>query len=237
MMLLYFCSSFLQQDDPIDLITRNDMPPLVIVSSSSNTESESPLSLKKELLNMRDSEEVVTKLHQYPSNQNVDSVPNRELASCTTTSITTTLAGGQGCTAQYGSCGNFFKIDAIQWISITQFTIKPRLTGSQTIQIWARSGDYAGFTGSTSGWSQIYSASITIRTSSLNLPLSTALVVGAGTSHSFHIRSTLGLKFTGGGSTTTPYRENCALKIYGGKSGRFGTYRYVVFMIILLYDI
>jgi len=187
---------------------------------------------------MRDSEEVVTKLHQYPSNQNVDSVPNRELASCTTTSITTTLAGGQGCTAQYGSCGNFFKIDAIQWISITQFTIKPRLTGSQTIQIWARSGDYAGFTGSTSGWSQIYSATIFVSTaSSLNLNLSTARVVGAGTSHSFHIRSTKGLGYTAGGSTTTPYVENCALKIYGGYSGRFGTYRYVVCMIILLYDI
>ena len=202
------------------------MPPLVIVSSSSNTESESPSSPKKELLIMRDSEEVVTKLHQYESNQNVDSVPNRELSSCTTTSITTTFAGGQGCTATNGSCGNFFKIDAVQTISITQFTIKPRLTGSQTIQIWARSGDYASYTGSTSGWSQIYSATIDVSTtSSLNLPLSTARVVGAGTSHSFHIRSTLGLKFTGGGSTTTPYVENCALKIYGGKGGVFGTYR------------
>ena len=200
------------------------MPPLIIVSSS-NTESPSSPLLKKKHVTMRDSEEV-TKLHQFESNQNVDSVPSRELSSCTTTSITTTFAGGQGCTATNGSCGNFFKIDAIQWISITKFTIKTRLTGSQTIQIWARSGDYAGFTGSTSGWSQIYSATIDVSTtSSLNLPLSTARVVGAGTSHSFHIRSTLGLKFTGGGSTTTPICQNCALKIYGGKGGRFGTYR------------
>jgi len=179
-------------------------------------------------LNMRDSEEVVTKLHQYESNQNVDSVTSRELSSCTTTSITTTFAGGRVCTAANGSCGNFFKIDAIQWISITKFTIKPRRTGSQTIQIWARSGDYAGFTGSTSGWSQIYSATINVKsTSSLNLILSTEQwqVVGAGTSHSFHIRSTTGLQFTLGGSTTTPYVENCALKIYGGKGGVFGTYR------------
>ena len=206
------------------------MPPLVIVSSSSNTESESPLSPKKELLNMRDSEEVVTKLHQYESNQNVDSVTSRELSSCTTTSIKTLLTGGSSnfCLCSGCSCGNFFKIDAIEKISITRFTIKPKSTGSQTIQIWARSGDYAGFTGSTSGWSQIYSATINVKsTSSLNLILSTEQwqVVGAGTSHSFHIRSTTGLQFTLGGSTTTPYVENCALKIYGGKGGVFGTYR------------
>ena len=189
---------------------------------------------------MRDSEEVVTKLHQYQSNQNVDSVPNRELASCTTTSITTTLAGTSYCTGSSGSCGNFFKIDAVQTISITQFTIKPRRTGSQLIEIWARSGDYASYTGSTSGWSRIYYARRTISrfsTSPLNLNLSTARVVGAGTSHSFYVRSSYGLKYTSGGSQTTPYVENCALKIYGGYSGKFGTYRYVVCMIILLYDI
>ena len=176
---------------------------------------------------MRDSEEVVTKLHQYESYQNVDSVTSRELSSCTTTSLTTTFAGTSGCTAQYGSCGNFFKIDAIQWISITQFTIKPRLTGSQTIEIWARSGDYNGYTGSTTGWSRIYSAAVNVisTTSSQSLPLSTPRVVGAGTSHSFHIRSTSGVKMTSGGSTTTPFSQNCALKIYGGKGGRFGTYR------------
>ena len=216
------------------------MPPLVIVSSSSNTESESPLSPKKELLNMRDSEEVVTKLHQYESNQNVDSVTSRELSSCTTTSIKTLLTGGSSnfCLCSGCSCGNFFKIDAIEKISITRFTIKPKSTGSQTIQIWARSGGYASYTGSTSGWSRIYSQTIGVSTTSpLNLNLLTARVVGAGTSHSFHIRSTKGLTFTSGGSQTTPYRENCALKIYGGKSGRFGTYRYVVCMIILLYDI
>ena len=187
---------------------------------------------------MRDSKEVVTKLHHYDSNQNVDSVPSRELSSCTTTSLKTTLAATAYCTGSSGSCGNFFKIDAVQTISITQFTIKPRLTGSQTIQIWARSGDYAGFTGSTSGWSRIYSQTIGVSTTSpLNLNLLTARVVGAGTSHSFHIRSTKGLTFTSGGSQTTPFSQNCALKIYGGKSGRFGTYRYVVCMIILLYDI
>jgi len=234
-MLLYFCSSFLQQDDPIDLITRNGMPPLVIVSSS-NTESPSSPSLKKKHVTMRDSEEEeVTKLHQFESNQNVDSVQSRELASCTTTSITTTLAGTGYCTGSSGSCGNFFKIDAVQTISITQFTIKPRRTGLQTIEVYARSGDYAGFTGSASGWSRIYSDTINLLfTSPRSLPLSTARVVGAGTSHSFHIRSTKGLKYSSGRSTTTPFSQNCALKIYGGKAGSFGTYRYVVCMIHII---
>ena len=231
-MLLYFCSSFLQQqDDPIDLITRNGMPPLVIVSSSSNTESESPLSLKKELLIMRDSEEVVTKFHQYPSNQNVDSVTSRELSSCTTTSITTTFAGGGStpCLCSGCSCGNFFHIYAKEKISITRFTIKPKSAGSQTIEIYARSGAYTdSYASSATGWSKIYSATINVSTtSSLNLFLSTTRVVGAGTSHSFHIRSTLGLTFTNVSPTTSviptnPYSENCALKIYAGKSGRFG---------------
>ena len=236
-MLLYFCSSFLQQDDPIDHITRNGMPPLVIVSSS-NTKLPSSPSLKKKHVTMRDSEEEVTKLHQYQSNQNVDSVTSRELSSCTTTSIFTTLVGGSStfCLCSGCSCGNFFKIDAIEKISITRFTIKPKSIGSQTIEIWARSGDYNGYTSSATGWSKIYSATINISTtSSLKLPLlSTARVVGAGTSHSFHIRSTLGLTFTSGGSTTTPYSQNCALKVYGGKAGRFGTYRYVVCMIHII---
>ena len=125
MMLLYFCSSFLQQDDPIDLITRNDMPPLVIVSSSSNTES--PSSLKKELLNTRNSEEVVTKLHQYESYQNVDSVTSRELSSCTTTSITTTFAGGRVCTATNGSCGNFSRLMLFNGFQLQNLLLNPGL--------------------------------------------------------------------------------------------------------------
>ena len=185
---------------------------------------------------MRDSEEV-TKLHQFESNQNVDSVPSRELASCTTTSLTTLITGTAGEACAFKTlCGNFFKIDATEKISITKFAIKPRLTGSQTIEIWARSGDYNGYTSSTTGWSRIYAATINVlyTLALTSLKLSTAHVVGAGTSHSFHIRSTLGLKYTSGGSTTIPYSQNCALKIYGGKAGRFGTYRYVVCMIHII---
>ena len=218
-----------QQDDPIDHITRNGMPPLVIVSSS-NTKLPSSPSLKKKHVTMRDSEEV-TKLHQFESNQNVDSVPSRELASCTTTSLTTLTTGTAGAACDVKTlCGNFFKIDATEKISITKLAFKPRLTGSQTIEIWARLGEYNGYTSSTTGWSRIYAATINVpyTLALTSLKLSTARVVGAGTSHSFHIRSTLGLKYTSDtgntGSQTTPYAENCALKIYWGKAGRFGTY-------------
>ena len=101
------------------------MPPLIIVSSS-NTESPSSPLLKKKHVTMRDSEEV-TKLHQFESNQNVDSVPSRELASCTTTSLTTLTTGTAGAACDVKTlCGNFFKIDATEKISITKLAILVR---------------------------------------------------------------------------------------------------------------
>jgi hypothetical protein len=122
----------------------------------------------------------------------------------------------QGLTSTFDSnnrqYGNYFKIQAKQDIYITGFTIHTVDSGTGTVTMYEKEGDYEGFEGDSGAWNMI------INDSNVNglgegqqTPLDkldVALFIPAGTFHSFHVGSSLRLEYTNGSSEGNIYAQN-----------------------------
>lgn len=73
----------------------------------------------------------------------------------TADTLTTTFAGGNGCTN-----GNMFDLQVLNNLSITQFDINA-YAGAQTINIYYKTGSYVGSQTVPGDWTLLYTASVT----------------------------------------------------------------------------
>jgi hypothetical protein len=109
--------------------------------------------------------------------------------------LTTTYATNNG------SSGNVFKVTTTNEINVNAFKIHATNSGSGQAIVWARSGDYAGFENSSTGWTKIQD--VTVASSGTDtettLPnLLTPYAMAAGSTHSFHVWTALGARYTNG---------------------------------------
>lgn len=73
----------------------------------------------------------------------------------TVDTLTTTFAGGNGCTN-----GNMFDLQVINDLSITQFDINA-YAGTQTVNIYYKTGSYVGSETTPANWTLLYTGSVT----------------------------------------------------------------------------
>lgn len=135
--------------------------------------------------------------------------------------LSTTFAGGNG------SQGNYFKVQAVQDVVVTGFTIHTTNTGTGTVKIYEKAGDYVGHEQDATQWNEIMNdASIVGAGSNTVLPnLEISVVIPAGTTRSFYIWTSLGVRYTNGSTEGNMYVENQGeLQFYEGKGsgGEFG---------------
>ena len=133
-------------------------------------------------------------------------------------------ANCQGLTSTFDSnnrqYGNYFKIKATQDVYITGFTIHTVDSGTGTVKIYEKEGDYEGFVGDSGAWNLIMNDSNVNgqgvgRQTSLD-KLDVALFIPAGTFRSFHIGSSLRLEYTNGSSEGRIYAQNDDIIFYEG---------------------
>ena len=118
------------------------------------------------------------------------------------------------------SYGNFFTIKALQDIFITSFTIHTADTGTGTVKIYEKEGSYSGFESNAVDWNLIMNdPDVEGQGTNEKTPLGnldTALFIPANTFHSFHIYSSLRVRYTNGNAEGDIYTENPDLIIYEG---------------------
>mmetsp|Transcript_25872 Transcript_25872/g.54682 ORF Transcript_25872/g.54682 Transcript_25872/m.54682 type:complete len:878 (+) Transcript_25872:275-2908(+) len=141
-------------------------------------------------------------------------------ADCKT--LTTTFAENNG------SNGNLFKIEALQDIAVTRFTIHASTTGTGIVQIWEKEGDYVGFESNVGAWNKIMDEPFTgngLGQQSPLVKLDMPLFITAGSFHSFYVYSSIGVRYTNGQAEGNLFTSNTEIKFYEGKgtSGALGT--------------
>ena len=120
-----------------------------------------------------------------------------------------------------GSFGNIFKVEAVQDIVVTGFTIHTTNPGSGTVKIWDGMGDYADFAGDPGAWSLIMNEGFTgagpDQETSL-VDLAVPILIPAGTFRSFFVYSSLGVRYTNGSGEGNVYASNAGeIIFYEGK--------------------
>ena len=135
-------------------------------------------------------------------------------------SLTTTFADNNG------SQGNFFKIQALQDLYVTGFTINSSASGTGTVKVYAKDGDYVGFEGNQAAWTLIYEKSVSSPGANTDLgKLDLALLVPANTFKSFHVWTSLGIRYTNGSGEGNVFSQTPGeIIFYEGKGagGEFG---------------
>ena len=139
-------------------------------------------------------------------------------AECKT--LTTTFADNNG------SYGNFFKIQALQDLFVTGFTINSSSSGTGTVKVYAKDGDYVGFEGNQAAWTLIYEKSVSSPGANTDLgKLDLALLVPANSFKSFHVWNSLGVRYTNGSGEGNVFSQTPGeIIFYEGKGagGEFG---------------
>ena len=128
--------------------------------------------------------------------------------------------------------GNIFKVQAVQDIVITGFTIHTTNAGSGTVKIWDRTGDYVGSEGDPEAWNLIMNEGFTGAGFGQQTPLAdlgVPILILAGTFRSFYVYSSLGVQYTNGSVEGSIYSTNAGeIIFYEGKgtAGEIGAVTY-----------
>ena len=134
--------------------------------------------------------------------------------------------------ANNGASGNIFKVEAVQDIVITGFTIHTSDAGSGTVKIWDRTGDYVGSEGDPEAWNLIMNEGFTGAGFGQQTPLAdlgVPILIPAGTFRSFYVYSSLGVQYTNGSVEGSIYSTNAGeIIFYEGKgtAGEIGAGTY-----------
>lgn len=86
-------------------------------------------------------------------------------------------------------------------VNINAFTVHTKDVSSGQVIIWAREGTYSGFVNNPAGWTKIQDVIVSSggNGTETTLPrLSLFYFMAAGSTHSFHVWSTLNLRYTNG---------------------------------------
>lgn len=117
--------------------------------------------------------------------------------------------------------GNIFKVQAKDDLAITSFTIHTQNSGSGTVKIFNRAGEWQDYQYTNSGWNEIMNESFTGNGSGQPTPLaklSSPVFLSAGEVRSFYFYSSLGVRFlTNAGPLDSIYTQNADLIIHIGK--------------------
>ena len=109
---------------------------------------------------------------------------------------------------------------------VTGFTINTRASGTGTAKVYAKDGDYVGFEGNQAAWTLIYEKSVTSPGANTDLgKLDLALLVPANTFKSFHVWTSLGIRYTNGSGEGNVFSQTPGeIIFYEGKGagGEFG---------------
>lgn len=135
--------------------------------------------------------------------------------------LTTTLAGGNSFN------GNMFDIVARDDLTIDGFDVNIA-TGSQTIEIYYKSGSYSGFETNSAAWTLAGSASVSGagQGTAVTVPVDVNLSITSGQRYAFYVTNTSGTMFYTDGSTEgAVYAQNADLFFYEGvgKAYPFGS--------------
>lgn len=117
-----------------------------------------------------------------------------------------------------GSNGNMFKIVAVEDISITKLEI--HASGNGEVEVFVLDGSYVGAEANPSAWTSIHKEVVSnAKPVGQYTPLSAfaqAVEIAAGSTKSFYVTTSNGVKYTNGQSEDNIYAENNHLKIYEG---------------------
>ena len=127
----------------------------------------------------------------------------------------------------------WFSRQLLQDPSITRFvhygvylTINSSASGTGTVKVYTKDGDYVGFEGNQAAWTLIYEKSVSSSGANTDLgKLDLALLVPANTFKSFHVWTSLGIRYTNGSGEGNVYSQNAGeIIFYEGKGagGEFG---------------
>jgi hypothetical protein len=133
-------------------------------------------------------------------------------------SLTTTYAGGNG------QSGNMFDLVAHGGAAVTVLTLDGHLNaGVNNVEIWTRPGSYVGFTGSSSGWTQVGTASVTSLGTGVGtpIPIPVNVTIPAGATQAFYLHSSAGVDYTNGSSLGAVYVQDTFLQILEGHGGTY----------------
>jgi hypothetical protein len=127
-------------------------------------------------------------------------------------SLTTTFAQGNG------SSGNIFDVVTINELDITAFDVQTSSTGTGTIDIYWRAGTGYQSTSGSTGWTFLETVSVTGNgtVGSTYVPLTNPLSLAKAKTYSIQIDSSLGIKYTNGGSVGTVTAQDANLQITEG---------------------
>ncbi|MDX5326998.1 MAG: PKD domain-containing protein, partial [Bacteroidota bacterium] len=135
-------------------------------------------------------------------------------------SLLTTFAAGNG------QSGNMFDIVVKNGISLTGLSVNPQGSGSQTFEVYHRTGSFSGFENSSAGWTLIETHVGTAVTSGkYYFPLTTPLTLAPGT-HALYVTATTGsVSYTNGSNPGGVYASNNDIDFLEGigKSYPFGS--------------
>jgi hypothetical protein len=135
-------------------------------------------------------------------------------AQCTN-SLTTTFAGGNGCS------GNFFDVQATKNITVCSFDVHVGGT-AQLIEVYAVTGGgpYGPVSGNPAAWTLLGSATVTgVLNTPTPLNLSLNYLIPSGTTQGFVIRdaTSTSIDYTNGTTLGDPYASNADLTIFEGQ--------------------
>ena len=138
-------------------------------------------------------------------------------------SLLTTIADNNG------SNGNMFDVKASNDndIAIARFDIHVSGTGSYNVEVYTKTGSYATFETASSAWTSIQTATVNGQGGG-NLtplpPLPAPIVIAAGQTQAFYVRSPEAVRYTNGNSAGAMYASDSNIQFFEGcgKSGIFG---------------
>jgi len=119
-----------------------------------------------------------------------------------------------------GSVGNVFKVRAEKDITVTGFNIHTSNAGTYTVRVYDRSGDYVGVYGSSTGWRTIFNGNVNCQgqdSPTVVGALSQSVSISAGSTHSFHIQTDSGIRYTNGSTEGNVYAGNDDITFYQGR--------------------
>jgi len=142
-----------------------------------------------------------------------------EANSTNTSSLFTTLAGGNGAT------GNMFDIQAMNALTLNGLDWHFNSNVTSTVEIWYRSGTFVGFETSNVGWTLAHTTTVSpLGTGSLTtIPGTFAVNVPAGQIYGIYVTTNggSGINYTNGTVLGSLYTSNPDLSIYEGKGGGY----------------
>ena len=137
---------------------------------------------------------------------------NRDQPVCEATGITTTTLSGNN------HRGNMFTIIAKENVIIRSFDASPM--GNTTMEIYTRPGSYAGFGGSSDGWTLLGTAPITYTGGLTRVDIPVNVEIRAGETQAFYVTSAVtggtSLNYSNGTSEGAVYVEDANLQFTQG---------------------